>query len=254
MISAHLTGGIANNLFQVAAGYALARRVGVEFAINYNILNAKHDSYDATKYQKNLLGNVKQTNFLGFENYHQNGFSFKPLPLKDNLCLIGFFQSELFFDDYQNEVRELLKFPNSVITKVDKNLKKIQKKKVGIHIRWGSYKKPPTLIPPLPKIYFDLAMKKFNDVEFILFTDDMETVEKEFDISLFKRLNNTTDIEDLYAMTQCDSMIMSNSSFSWWGSWLGKKKEKVIVPPIWFGIAGPRDIQDLIPKNWDILS
>ena len=254
MITACLTGGIANNLFQVSAGYALAKKIGVEFVINYNISNAKSNLYNTKSYKRSLFKNIKETNYLDFNNYHQEGFSYKPLPLRDNLCLIGFFQSELFFDRYQNEIKKLINFPKSVKNKVDKKLKKIKRKKVGVHIRWGSYKNTPTLLPPMPKIYFDLAMRKFTDVEFILFTDDLETVNKEFDISVFKRLNNKTDIEDLYAMTQCDSMIMSNSSFSWWGSWLGIEKEKIIVPPIWFGIAGPTDIQDLIPKQWDILT
>ena len=58
----------------------------------------------------------------------------------------------------------------------------------------------------------------------------------------------------LYCLSQCDSVIMSNSTFSWWGAWLGKRKEKVIVPPFWFGRAGPRDLEDLIPDRWEVLT
>ena len=38
-------------------------------------------------------------------------------------------------------------------------------------------------------------------------------------------MNNTNEVEDLYCLTQCDDIIMSNSSFSWWGAWLGKKRK-----------------------------
>ena len=39
-------------------------------------------------------------------------------------------------------------------------------------------------------------------------------------------LENDNELEDLYSLSQCDSVIMSNSSFSWWGAFLGEKKKK----------------------------
>jgi hypothetical protein len=48
-----------------------------------------------------------------------------------------------------------------------------------------------------------------------------------------------------------ENIIMSNSSFSWWGAWLNTNKNKTIIcPEIWFGPSGPQDIEDLIPNNW----
>jgi hypothetical protein len=37
------------------------------------------------------------------------------------------------------------------------------------------------------------------------------------------------DIEDLFAMSTCKYGIVANSSFSWWGAWLGN--EKIVVCP-----------------------
>ena len=48
-------------------------------------------------------------------------------------------------------------------------------------------------------------------------------------------MNNTNEVEDLYCLTQCDDIIMSNSSFSWGEHGLGKKKKKIISPDRWFG-------------------
>ena len=45
----------------------------------------------------------------------------------------------------------------------------------------------------------------------------------------FINLENDNELEDLYSLSQCDSVIMSNSSFSWWGAFLGKKKKKLFV-------------------------
>jgi hypothetical protein len=43
---------------------------------------------------------------------------------------------------------------------------------------------------------------------------------------------------------------MSNSSFSWWGTFLGKKKDRVFCPDKWFGPKGPQDSHDLYEDWW----
>ena len=48
----------------------------------------------------------------------------------------------------------------------------------------------------------------------------------------------------MYSLTQCDNVIMSNSSFSWWGAWLGKRQEKIISPDCWFGSSIKNDYND----------
>ena len=63
-------------------------------------------------------------------------------------------------------------------------------------------------------------------------------------------MNNEDEVEDLFALSQCDSIIMSNSSFSWWGAFLGKTKEKVICPIKWYGPKGPQDFHDLYEDKW----
>ena len=50
----------------------------------------------------------------------------------------------------------------------------------------------------------------------------------------------------MYLLSQCNSSIVSNGSFAWWGSFLGKEKAKVIAPEVWFGPDGYQDHQDII--------
>jgi hypothetical protein len=45
---------------------------------------------------------------------------------------------------------------------------------------------------------------------------------------------------------------MSNSSFSWWGTYLSNDFEsKVYAPDTWFGPSGPQDFHDIYEENWN---
>jgi hypothetical protein len=44
---------------------------------------------------------------------------------------------------------------------------------------------------------------------------------------------------------------MSNSSFSWWGSYLNlNKNKKIYCPSVWFGPKGEKNYQDIYEDNW----
>jgi hypothetical protein len=58
--------------------------------------------------------------------------------------------------------------------------------------------------------------------------------------------------EDLYLMALCDHAIIPNSSFGWWGAYLGDANGKdriVIAPKVWFRKEGLRS-EDIIPERW----
>ena len=54
-------------------------------------------------------------------------------------------------------------------------------------------------------------------------------------------------------MVQSDNNIISNSTFSWWGSYINQNNGLIIAPSFWFGPLGPKDIKDLYNKNWIII-
>ena len=114
---------------------------------------------------------------------------------------------------------------------------KIKKKKVGIHFRLGDYRLGNT-----KKVFYNIdyslylkeTTKYFGDeYEFLIFSDDFNSLHREVNLENLTNLENDNELEDLYSLSQCDSVIMSNSSFSWWGAFLGKIKEKIICPDKW---------------------
>ena len=253
MITNNLCGGLCNQLFQISAGYSLARELNTDYAIDYTKFVPPGQGYSAKKYRNTIFTRINSTEKKLRLNFRQKSDKYEPIPLIDNLNLIGYFQSEKYFSKYKDEVKSLFVFPQNIKNKVEKKLSKFKNHKVGVHIRRGDYLSDEikNFLPPVSKEYLFTAMELFNDTkkDFLLFTDDKKHVEEEIGLSHFEHLNNNSEIEDLYSLTQCNSIIMSNSSFSWWGSYLGLKKDKIIAPKVWHGKAAPGN-PDIYNSNW----
>ena len=247
-------GGLGNQLFQISAGFAHAKNIQTEYAINYKIGLGNGQGFHHRRYKDTLYKNIPKTSHNVFIPYQDPKFSYTPISKLNNLCLIGYFQSRKYFLGYEEEVKNLLHFPISLRTKVQNKLDAIKKKKVGIHLRLGDYRAK-NIEGVFHKIDYSLylndATKKFgDDYEFLIFSDDLNLLKQEVNLKNFVNLKNDNEIEDLYSLSQCDSTIISNSSFSWWGSFLGKTKEKVICPDKWFGSRGPLDSYDIYEDSW----
>jgi hypothetical protein len=94
-------------------------------------------------------------------------------------------------------------------------------------------------------------MDGFKNSQFIFISDDMGWVMSNFrgDNIFYSNLNS--EVGDMILQTMCDNNIIANSSFSWWGAYLNKTPNKVVIAPSqWFGPSGHKDIQDVIPENW----
>lgn len=72
---------------------------------------------------------------------------------------------------------------------------------------------------------------------FFIFSDDISWVKTNLKFKGSELIfidNNNSSPEDMRLLYSCNHFIMSNSTFSWWGAYLGKyPNKKVIVPEFW---------------------
>mgnify|MGYP001475537559 CR=1 FL=1 len=147
MISSNLDGGLGNMLFQIAAGYAHSLKINSKYFLLGSSKNYKENYFEQMsdkitktyaektvhsweKYKNNIFSKIPVHQHKNLELIKQGCFRYSPIPLKDNIIIEGFFQSEKFFKDYKNEIKELFIFDKSLRNNNNKKLNSSKKKKV----------------------------------------------------------------------------------------------------------------------------
>jgi hypothetical protein len=252
MVVPILKGGLGNQMFQIANAYAYAKRNAFDFGINYDLSFCPNQGHVASKYKNNIYKNIPITNIKPNKVYSEIDFKFQEIPNGiDNVLFDGYFQSDKYFIDFEEDVRNLFTFLSEV--EVVKDFVQKFKNLVGIHIRRGDYLKFKDYHGIQSSNYYIKASKIIGECNAIICTDDWNTLKNE--MSFKKAIKSPFDDEilDLYLLSQCDSLVICNSSFSWWGAFLGKKKDKVIAPKNWFNEKGHKEFNDVYRKGWIII-
>ena len=112
MITCNLKGGIGNQLFQIATTYALAKRQDVSFAIIDQQFEGAGTGSHPSKYYANLFQQVPRITInQPIRVYKEPKWTYTPITeiVQPNtiLQLDGYFQSELYFQEYSSEIRQL---------------------------------------------------------------------------------------------------------------------------------------------------
>lgn len=108
---------------------------------------------------------------------------------------------------------------------------------VSVHIRKGDYVNSPML--NLSIGYYKLAKKKIEEKidnpQYFIFTDDKNAIEEY--LALFENGIVVTgnfgkqSFKDMQLMSICKNNIIANSTFSFWGAYLNKNSDKLVVAP-----------------------
>ncbi len=201
----------------------------------------------------------------------QNGHQLevkRSLTIKDNTAIVGRFQSEHFFEDAYDEVKSSLLPSNIPVNQRTKELYKSLegKTKIVLHIRRGDYVTHPTFsktIGALAISYYEDALQhvknqldKEEEVAVLIVSDDIvwckENLSHLNGVIVDQEKSKIGFASDFWLLTQADYLIISNSTFSWWGGWLAEahgKCKMICAPAIWSRMPSGTP-EGVLPERW----
>ena len=289
MIISNIIGGLGNQMFQYAAGRACSLKLAVPLKLDTRDFSGYqlHQGFELDRLfncHAEIAADTDLAKILGWQraklaqrllrrpqlkNLRYKSFVVEPhfnywsgiSQLEDNKYLYGYWQSEKYFTEFTEQIREDFTFKLPFSDQNAEIAEQIsQVNAVSLHVRRGDYANSPktTATHGLCSLDYyraaiDYVIAHVVQPHFFIFSDDIAWVKANLNIgsSAFFIDHNTNQesYNDMRLMSLCKHNIIANSSFSWWGAWLNQNAEKIVIAPTqWF--SKPADTSDLIPASW----
>jgi hypothetical protein len=182
----------------------------------------------------------------------------------DKIYLLGYWQVHQIPESMSAELRREFSFREAPVGKNLEMQRRIKntENSVAIHIRRGDYTLEAEGNITLPMTYYSSAIEQLTrhlqDPTFFVFSDDIDFARNNLrrDIAaVFVDHNSSLSAhEDLRLMSSCRHHIIANSTFSWWGAWLGSCADGIVIAPRNWMVGQRSGYDDLFPSNWRLLS
>jgi Glycosyl transferase family 11 len=297
VITVSLIGGLGNQMFQYAAGKALAERHGVPLALDLSgFENYALRSFllDRLRIPEAIVSSERQRPEINFarakwkaridrllvkaglpklapspNEYREPHFHYDPAfeTAGPQTALFGYFQSERYFSSIAGSLRDWFSPREPLGSAAAATLAQIETSRlpISVHVRRGDYLNHGTVEYHgiLGEPYYREALARIEtmagqNAELFVFSDDAVAAEQVLSFVPRSRLihvrgNPERPWEDMALMARCRHHVIANSSFSWWGAWLNRSPDKIVVAPrAWFAPAELKKLTtaDLYPRGW----
>ena len=250
MITVRLMGGLGNQMFQAAFGMALQAR-GKNVQLDKTMLTEPNREYALEFFKVFPLGLPEEPYIREIGVPFNKGMLQSP----DPSTLVGYWQSEKYFTDIASEVRRVFSTtPDQSRISQDYAQQIHRSISIAVHVRRQDYVGLQHYHGMLPLSYYESAIEMIQErvlgTKVFVFSDDREWCRENFSPE-YAIVDGTSKYEDLYLMTRCKHAVVANSSFSWWGAWLGDYQTEriVIAPKNWF-VKEDIEERDIAPERW----
>ncbi len=288
MITARISGGMGNQMFEYAAARALALKHGTETVLDLTYLNnrtwrPKPLRITFRKYDLDLFTVearfAKRTEtplwwlgtaglFIdlivrrafkprGTEKHFHYDPAFQTWP--DGTYLDGLWQSPKYFAGYEDQIRKDFSFKNEHPEATQVLGAEIRAgESVCVHVRRADFVGH-SLHDICDSAYYARGIKEIESRGTIgkiyVFSDDIAWCRDNV------RFDHPTEyVSDeysgfkngghLFLMTQCKYFVIANSSYSWWSAWLSDRAGKIVVAPKRWLRDERMDARDVCPPDW----
>lgn len=197
------------------------------------------------------------------ENPHDHSFDPAFLEAPADCVLMGYFQTALYFGTIQARLRDEI---NGLLGRAAGPAGPIAEPlsepgSVAVHVRRTDYMRLPIFQVCGPDYYqrsMDRMRRRLSRPRFFVFSDDPEWCQSEFagqtDTVVLAPRHGGNPLPDLHLMSLASNHIICNSTYSWWGAWLGMKPEqRVIMPDRWYASEIICPIKEKRMPNWEVL-
>ena len=256
-------GGLGNQLFIVSAGYCISKTLSCPLYLPKNPNNHTNDHNTGINYYETIFKgigihldeaeDIVLQKLEDYEIFNRYGFDYwNNWMIRKGTVLDSHFQFYPALEPFEEMLQTLFL----------QNLPKVSvPEHTGfLHIRRGDYLNKPDYHFIQPISYYTEALNKLiiqtnNKIKkMYIFSDDIDWVKSQvfFQQDLFHIVEEKDELISLALMTQCKAgAICANSTFSWWGAFLGSHKERnpVIVPKCWIACH----VESLFPEEWIVL-
>lgn len=188
-------------------------------------------------------------------------FKKSSLPIK---IIYGNYMSEKYFTPIKNILKEEFRI-KTIPSEINKNIISQLKSEnsVCIHIRRGDYANSnwASKLLVCDFEYYQKAIKHLDQVltspVYYVFTNNSEDVQwikknYKFNVQINYIDLNNPDYEDFRLMTNCKNFVLSNSTYSWWASYLAENTEKIVIAPSRWN-TGSWDMKDIYLPSWKVI-
>lgn len=178
---------------------------------------------------------------------------------KADCCLDGHWQHPAYSEAVLDALRQKFRPAGAMSPRLSELIAEFGgRDSIGIHVRLGDYVENSsvnavhgTCTPAYYQKALKIARNSFPHAPVLLFTDDTEQARQRLDVADAIAVSDRglEDYEEMELMKQMKALILSNSSFSWWGARLSEIQDSMIIGPLpWFD-AYPASECLLLP-NW----
>ena len=238
----------------------------LHFSLSAKIADAK----EASALRDPLKGVSRASRFVRQKIFKQYYSDWHPevLNKSGDIYLEGYFQCEKYFQDYFDQLSKDFKLRSEFSDLTAEWNERISKliNPVSLHVRRGDYVSDPrtSALHNICTVNYYLEAieemrKRIGNYTLVVFSDDVEWVRENLTFGvdtiyvsgskLIKGLPLLAS-QELIVMSQCAHHIISNSTFSWWGAYLNKRQDKVVLAPSLWNRSSIDSHKNILPDSW----